>query len=112
MARDTSKSRGSELALRLFRTVAVAQAFLAMVALLMGCAGRVEGTRSTVITNAIVLDGTGAPPRQGSVRIVGDRIVEVGNIETSARDTIVDAGGLTLAPAYIDTHRSEVRGVG
>ena len=31
MARETSKGRGSKLALRLFRTVAVAQAFLAMV---------------------------------------------------------------------------------
>jgi len=112
MTRDTSKRRESNLTLRLFRTAAVAQAFLAMVALSTGCAGRVEGTRSTVITNATVLDGTGAPPRQGSVRIVGDRIVEVGNIETSARDAIVDAGGLTLAPGFIDTHSHADGGIG
>ena len=38
------------------------------------CAGGADGTRSTVIVNATVLDGTGAPPRPTSVRIAGDRI--------------------------------------
>jgi N-acyl-D-amino-acid deacylase len=68
------------------------------------CAGCGDSGRSTVIVNASVLDGTGAPPRQASVRIVGDRIVEVGSIETSPRDSLVDANGLTLAPGFIDTH--------
>jgi N-acyl-D-amino-acid deacylase len=68
------------------------------------CAGCGDGDRSTVIVNASVIDGTGAPPRQASVRIVGDRIVEVGSIETSPRDTLVDASGSILAPGFIDTH--------
>jgi N-acyl-D-aspartate/D-glutamate deacylase len=60
--------------------------------------------RSTVIANATLLDGTGAPPRPASVRIAGDRIAEVGRIEVSPRDAVVDATGLVLAPGFIDTH--------
>jgi N-acyl-D-amino-acid deacylase len=72
--------------------------------LLAACAGGAAGTRSTVIVNATVLDGTGAPPRHASVRIVGDRIAEVGTIRTSPRDSLLDADGHTLAPGFIDTH--------
>jgi N-acyl-D-amino-acid deacylase len=57
-----------------------------------------------VIVNAVVLDGSGAPPRRASVRIVGDRIAEVGHLEASPRDSRVDADGLSLAPGFIDTH--------
>jgi N-acyl-D-amino-acid deacylase len=59
---------------------------------------------STVIVNAKVLDGTGAPARSDSVRFIGDRIVEVGNFKPTARDLVVDAGGMVLAPGFIDTH--------
>jgi N-acyl-D-aspartate/D-glutamate deacylase len=59
---------------------------------------------STVIVNAKVLDGTGATARSDSVRFIGDRIVEVGDFEPSPRDTVIDAGGLVLAPGFIDTH--------
>ena len=38
------------------------------------------------------------------MRVVGDRIAEVGNFEPSAEDTLVDANGLVLAPGFIDTH--------
>jgi N-acyl-D-amino-acid deacylase len=63
-----------------------------------------ERLASSVIVNAKVLDGTGAPARSDSVRFIGDRIVEVGNFEPAPRDKIIDAGGLTLAPGFIDTH--------
>ncbi len=59
---------------------------------------------STVIVNARVLDGTGAPARSENVRFIDDRIVEVGAFEPTSRDTVVDAGGLVLAPGFIDTH--------
>jgi N-acyl-D-aspartate/D-glutamate deacylase len=59
---------------------------------------------STVIVNAKVLDGTGAPARSDSVRFIGDRIVEVGDFKPSPRDTVIDADGLVLAPGFIDTH--------
>jgi N-acyl-D-aspartate/D-glutamate deacylase/CubicO group peptidase (beta-lactamase class C family) len=59
---------------------------------------------STLIVNAKVLDGTGAPARLDSVRFIGDRIVEVGDVEPAPRDTVIDAGGLVLAPGFVDTH--------
>ena len=66
---------------------------------------------STLITNASVLDGTGAPATRVSVRISDDRIFEVGALEPSADDTVVDARGLTLAPGFIDTHSHHDRGL-
>jgi N-acyl-D-aspartate/D-glutamate deacylase/CubicO group peptidase (beta-lactamase class C family) len=59
---------------------------------------------SSVIVNAKVLDGTGASARSNTVRFVGDRIVEVGGFEPTSRDLVIDAGGLVLAPGFIDTH--------
>ncbi|MDQ3948712.1 MAG: D-aminoacylase, partial [Gemmatimonadota bacterium] len=65
----------------------------------------------TVIMNARVLDGSGAPARAGAVRIVGDRIVEVGALRPGPGDRVVDARELTLAPGFIDTHSHHDRGL-
>lgn len=59
---------------------------------------------STLIKNSRVIDGTGRPALSASVRIDGDRIVQVGNLEPRDGETVVDANGLTLAPGFIDTH--------
>ena len=67
---------------------------------------------STLITNASVMDGSGAPARRVSVRFAGDRITAVGEISPAASDRIVDAKGLTLAPGFIDTHSHHDRGLG
>ena len=56
-----------------------------------------------VIDNAAIYDGSGAPPRQGSVAIGGDRIAEVGEVRGQAQARI-DARGLALMPGIIDTH--------
>ncbi|MGH7719170.1 MAG: N-acyl-D-amino-acid deacylase family protein [Gemmatimonadaceae bacterium] len=60
--------------------------------------------RATLITNALLIDGTGAPPRQASVRVIGDRIAAVGDLRPAAGDEVIDARGLALAPGFIDTH--------
>jgi N-acyl-D-amino-acid deacylase len=57
-----------------------------------------------VITNATILDGTGSAPRRGSVRVEGDRIAAVGDLTPLAGEVVIDAGGLVLAPGFIDTH--------
>jgi len=59
---------------------------------------------ATVITRAQIIDGSGAAPFLGSVRVDGDRIVAVGEVAPMPGDTIVDASGLALAPGFIDTH--------
>ena len=59
---------------------------------------------ATVITNAMIVDGTGSPRYPGGVRIEGDRIQAVGEVIPGDSDTVIDAGGLVLAPGFIDTH--------
>ena len=66
---------------------------------------------STVIVNAVVIDGTGGARRPGAVRVRGDRIAEVGDLRAAAGETVVDAHGLVLAPGFIDTHSHGDRGL-
>ncbi|MEE1569862.1 MAG: amidohydrolase family protein, partial [Alphaproteobacteria bacterium] len=56
-----------------------------------------------LIRNALIVDGTGAPPFLGSVRVSGERIAEVGECAGPSKIEI-DADGLVLAPGIIDSH--------
>ena len=86
------------------RHARIAHAALAgmLAAALAGCAP--EPVSSTLIVNASIVDGTGSPARAGAVRIDGDRIVEVGDLEPKRGEQVVDAGGHVLAPGFIDVH--------
>ena len=54
------------------------------------------------ITNARILDGTGAPWFRGDVGVRGDTIVAIGDLrEVGARSTI-DAGDRMVSPGFID----------
>ena len=64
-----------------------------------------------IITGARIVDGSGSPPRPGSVRVEGDRIVAIGNVAPAAGDTIVDGKGLTLAPGFVDVHNHSTSGL-
>jgi len=58
-----------------------------------------------VIRGATVVDGTGAPPVRADVGVRDGRIAEVrANIAAGGNAQVVDAGGLTLAPGFIDVH--------
>lgn len=70
----------------------------------IACAPGEPAPAGTVIVNARVIDGSGGPSRDVSVRIEDDRIAAVGDFEPSAEDTVVDADGLALAPGFIDVH--------
>ncbi|MBV9521988.1 MAG: amidohydrolase family protein [Alphaproteobacteria bacterium] len=56
-----------------------------------------------LIKNAVIIDGSGAPPRPGSLAVAKGRIAAIGHDLGAARQTL-DAGGLTLAPGIIDGH--------
>jgi N-acyl-D-amino-acid deacylase len=72
---------------------------------------RSQQPTSTVIVNAQIADGTGAPLRKGSVRISADRITQVGELQPVKNEQIIDAKGLVLAPGFIDIHNHSTEGI-
>jgi dihydroorotase/N-acyl-D-amino-acid deacylase len=55
-----------------------------------------------LIRNGHIVDGTGSPWYAGDVAVLGGRIAAVGSlVDASARQTI-DAGGMVVAPGFID----------
>ncbi len=85
-------------------------AALALLVVATAC-GR-PSNRTLLLTNLQLLDGTGTPARAASVRIAGDTIAAVGSLTRELSDSVVDGGGLTLAPGFIDTHSHADRGLG
>jgi N-acyl-D-amino-acid deacylase len=70
-----------------------------------------ETRRSTVILNAQVADGTGKPLHKANVRIVADRIADVGNFKPKTNEHTIDARGLVFAPGFIDIHNHSTEGL-
>jgi N-acyl-D-amino-acid deacylase len=56
-----------------------------------------------VIDNARIIDGLGAPVREGGVALAGGRIAAIGTDLGPAKER-VDAQGLVLAPGIVDIH--------
>ncbi len=79
-----------------------------MAAFAGGTCARGGRTADLIIIGGTIVDGSGDPPRTGTVVIAGDRIVTVGGAAADgggarAADTI-DAVGLVVAPGFIDVH--------
>ena len=74
-----------------------------MLSAFTGCAEKPHDS-TTLITNAVVIDGAGSKSAIGAVRIAGVRIKEVGALTPAPGETVIDAEGLALAPGFIDTH--------
>jgi N-acyl-D-amino-acid deacylase len=62
------------------------------------------GAKSRVIVGATIVDGSGRKAFVANVRIVGDRIANVGRFVTRADEEIIQAAGLVVAPGFIDIH--------
>src|SRR6185312_15250925 len=79
-----------------------------------GSSAGLSADQVTAITNVRLLDGSGSAPAPNSVVIVrGDTIAAVGNkgqIAIPAGARVVDGGGLTISPGFIDTHNHSDRG--
>ena len=56
-----------------------------------------------IVRSGRVVDGSGMPSYLADVGIKGGRVVELGRIKSGAARTI-DAGGLVVAPGFIDHH--------
>src|SRR5215510_5452405 len=66
---------------------------------------------SLLILNAQLADGTGAPLREGALRIRGNRIVGIGKLSPAPDERTLDAHGLVLAPGVIDIHNHSLDGL-
>lgn len=59
----------------------------------------------TLITNARVVDGTGAPAREGELLIEDATIAAVGRVNGEGKpDQVLDARGMVVAPGFVDMH--------
>jgi N-acyl-D-amino-acid deacylase len=56
-----------------------------------------------IIDNARIIDGLGAPAREGGLAVAGGRIAAIGK-DLGAAKQRVDAQGLVLAPGIVDIH--------
>lgn len=57
-----------------------------------------------LITNIKLIDGTGMPAYSASVRILNDRIREMGDLKPFPGESITDGRSQVLAPGFIDNH--------
>jgi N-acyl-D-amino-acid deacylase len=57
-----------------------------------------------VLRNGTVIDGSGRPAFVGDVAIQGERVVRVGDVGSVKARREIDAGGLVVAPGFIDVH--------
>ena len=60
--------------------------------------------KTLLLRNTQLVDGTGAPARIADVWVRGDRIAGIGEHLAVAADEVIDAGGLTATPGFIDVH--------
>ena len=64
-----------------------------------------------LIRGGRVVDGTGNPWLRADVAVRGDRIARIGHLPDADADRILDAGGLVVAPGFVDPHTHAVRGI-
>ncbi|HNP34256.1 MAG TPA: D-aminoacylase [Woeseiaceae bacterium] len=57
-----------------------------------------------LISNVLILDGSGTPAVAGAVRVRDGKIAALGDLAACTGETQVDGGGQVLAPGFIDTH--------
>ncbi len=59
---------------------------------------------TSLISNVVLIDGTGLAGRNAAVRIEGEKIIAVGNLQPFTGEEVVDGKGKILSPGFIDTH--------
>lgn len=69
----------------------------------LACGARAQ---DIVLTNATLIDGTGAPPRAGVTIVMRDgRIADIGpQVKPLAGATVIDVGGKFVTPGIINAH--------
>ncbi|UCF36786.1 MAG: D-aminoacylase [Acidobacteriota bacterium] len=57
-----------------------------------------------LIRGGNLLDGTGNPAYPADIGIIGDRIAAIGTISPAQGQRVIEAGGKTVTPGFIDIH--------
>src|SRR5689334_22544116 len=57
-----------------------------------------------LIMNGTIIDGTRLPRFRGDLGIKDGRIAEVGRLKAHQGRKVIDAGGLIVAPGFVDLH--------
>ena len=74
----------------------------------LGAPGERKGSGTVVLKAAQIIDGTGAAPiKNGAIVITDDKISAIGplaSITFPAGTRVIDLGGATLLPGFIDAH--------
>jgi N-acyl-D-amino-acid deacylase len=68
------------------------------------CGAQSAKAPTTLIKNIELIDGTGTPSRRAAVRLEGEKIIAVGDLQPYKNETVIDGGGKVLAPGFIDSH--------
>ena len=84
---------------------------LSLILLQTFAAANFAQTRTILIKNATIIDGSGKPSFRGDVRIKDGKIAKIGTIKAASGDEVIDASGLVLAPGFIDIHNHSESGL-
>jgi N-acyl-D-amino-acid deacylase len=77
--------------------------FLSLSILLSLCVPRLfAADYDVIIRNGLIHDGSGKAPQRGSIAIKGDKIAAIGELEGARGKREIDAGGLAVAPGFIN----------
>jgi N-acyl-D-amino-acid deacylase len=82
--------------------------FLAALLLTANCWGQ---SYDLIVRHGRVVDGTGGPWFQGDIGIRGDSIAAMGDLRSATATAEIDAGGLIVAPGFLDIHTHSRRGI-
>jgi N-acyl-D-aspartate/D-glutamate deacylase len=57
-----------------------------------------------LIKGGTIVDGTGNPGTRSDIGVLGDRIVEIGDLTGKTASRTIDASGMVVSPGFIDMH--------
>ena len=68
------------------------------------CQKKGAGDFDILITNGMIVDGSGNNAYEGDIGITGDTIAEIGDLTGKTAMKTIDAEGLVVSPGFIDIH--------